>query len=66
MAIAGGIPCDVDPLLYNVMKSHCGKIIFNLYIMNTSIRCFTAAEGCDRSVVQAMHVLKHYVLEYDR
>jgi hypothetical protein len=27
MAIAGGIPCDVDPLLYNVMKNHCGKMI---------------------------------------
>ena len=27
MAIAGGIPCDVDPLLYNVMKTHCGKTI---------------------------------------
>ena len=27
MAIAGGIPCDVDPLLYNVMKTHCGKVM---------------------------------------
>ena len=26
MAIAGGIPCNVDPLLYSVMKAHCGKL----------------------------------------
>ena len=25
MAIAAGIRCDVDPLLANVMKTHCGK-----------------------------------------
>lgn len=27
MAIAAGIPCNVDPLLYNVVKAqnHCGK-----------------------------------------
>ena len=27
MAIAGGISCDVDPLLFNVMKlqNHCGR-----------------------------------------
>lgn len=29
MAIAAGISCDVDPLLYNIMKiqNHCGKYI---------------------------------------
>lgn len=25
MAIAAGVRCDVDPLLANVMKTHCGK-----------------------------------------
>ena len=25
MAITAGIHCDVDPLLGNVMKTHCGK-----------------------------------------
>ena len=27
MAIAAGIPCNVDPLLYNIVKAqnHCGK-----------------------------------------
>ena len=25
MAIIAGIHCDVDPLLGNVMKTHCGK-----------------------------------------
>ena len=25
MATAAGIECDVDPLLLNVMKSHCGQ-----------------------------------------
>ena len=26
MATAAGIECDVDPLLFNTMKAHCGKI----------------------------------------
>lgn len=30
MAIAAGIPCDVDPLLVNVMKTHCGKSMVSL------------------------------------
>ena len=37
--ITNGIGCDVDPLLLNIMKAHCGKIereevdsdIFSLY-----------------------------------
>ena len=26
MATAASIECDVDPLLFNTMKAHCGKI----------------------------------------
>ena len=26
MTTAAGIECDVDPLLFNTMKGHCGKI----------------------------------------
>ena len=26
MATDAGIECDVDPLLFNTMKAHCGKI----------------------------------------
>jgi len=38
MAIAAGIPCDVDPLLVNVMKTHCDKSkedyqIWSLYLV---------------------------------
>jgi NCK-associated protein 1 len=30
MATAAGIECDVDPLLFNVMKAHCGEILINI------------------------------------
>ena len=26
MIIAAGIECNVDPLLFNTIKAHCGKI----------------------------------------
>ena len=26
MVIAAGIECNIDPILFNTMKIHCGKI----------------------------------------
>ena len=49
MAIAGGIPCNVDPLLYNVMKSHCGKVLECLMFVGCFFTCPTLlvkALGC--------------------
>lgn len=34
MATAAGIPCDVDPLLFNAMKIHCSKINITVSVMD--------------------------------
>jgi len=39
MAIAAGIPCDVDPLLVNVMKTHCGKSMVDLTLAASWYSC---------------------------
>ena len=32
MAMAAGLPCAVDPLLLNVMKSHCDQVHVHVYV----------------------------------